>query len=325
MRVLLLLLPLLCTSVLHAADPAPAIVVGIGQSAATSAAQAGAEAASAALAALGATPPRIVVVFAARKFLVPELIAGVAGSCDRSIIYGCEGYSPITRAGNFADQGHAIDHGVAVMALGGSATVTAVSEPVAPGKDKGRFAASGTRLGARLVRDPAAKGAVILTFGNQHVGDNQLLVDGLWPALAAPVPVIGVAAGGDSAKEIVRGEIVAGVNIALLIQGDFLVGTGLAGGSAEQTVAKAEEAVRVALTAHAGRSADLTLIFDCGGRRGTLVKNRQIEAEFAAIAAATGSAPLFGFYGGGEIGMTGGKPVGVGHHVAVAALWNTTP
>ena len=97
----------------------PALLSGIGQSAAETPLAAGTEAALGAKTALGATPPKIVVVFAARKFLVPELIQGVAASFDKALIYGCERYSPITAAGNFADQGHTISHGVAVMALGG--------------------------------------------------------------------------------------------------------------------------------------------------------------------------------------------------------------
>jgi hypothetical protein len=323
----LLLLALVLSFTADAAETSPAIVTGIGQSSATLPRIAGAEAAAAAKAALGGTSPRVVLVFAARKFLVPDLVAGVAESFDKPLIYGCEGYSPITRDGNFASQGHTIANGVAVLALGGSATVTVVSDAVAsPGPDKSadkaRFTACGKRLAAGLVRDPAATGAVILTFGNQHVGDNQPLVDGLWPALSAPIPLIGVAAGGDTAAEIVRGELVRGVNVALLIQGDFTVGTGLAGGSKEQTPAKAAESVSAARAIAAGRTPALVLLFDCGGRRGTLVANRQIDQEFAAIRTAAGDAPLFGFYGGGEIGMVGGKPSGVGYHVACATLHN---
>ena len=300
----------------------PALLSGIGQSAAETPLAAGTEAALSAKTALGATSPKIVVVFASRKFLVPELIQGVAASFDKALIYGCEGYSPITAAGNFADQGHTITHGVAVMALGGSATVTVATDTVATGKDKARFTASGARLAKGLVRDPAAPGAIILSFGNQHVGDNQLLVDGLWPALGSQIHLLGVAAGGDAAKEIVRGEIVSGTNVALLIQGDFTVGTGLAGGNKEQTVAKATEALTAAQAGKADKPADLVLVFDCGGRRGTLVKAQQIAPEFAAIRSATGESPLFGFYGGGEIGMLDGKPTGVGYHVSAAALWN---
>lgn len=313
---------LVCALVIPLIAADKAVIGGVGHSVQMDAKAAGAEAATAAKAALGVTAPRVVIVFAARKQLGPELVEGVASIFDKDLITGCEGYAPLTRLGNAADQPHNADHAVAVLALGGTATFTVAGEAVtAKGKDG--FADCGRRLGTALA--PALRndgGQVILTFGNQHVGDNQPFVEALAAALGRPVPVVGAAAGGGGAKEILKGAVVTGTNIAILIQGAFTTGTGLAGGPGD-LVAKAGRSVDAALMAGNGRIPDLTLVFDCGGRRGELVKARTIAAELEAITARTKESPLCGFYGGGEIGMADATtPKGVGFSVATAMIWN---
>lgn len=310
MKTKLIILSLLTASLATAAE----LVCGTGQSSLADPKAAGVEAALQAKAALGATAPKLVVVFAARKQVGPELVAGVATAFDKAIIYGCEGYSSVTAAGNFSDQGHTIANGVSVLALGGVSEFTVVSDAV---EGKG-FAASGKRIGEQLKGKP---GKLIFTFGNQHVGDNQPFVAGLLETLGATIPVVGAAAGGATAKEIVKGEIVTGVNVAVLMNGAFRVGVGLAGGNGD-LVAKSDQSLRAALKDTATAPA-LMLVFDCGGRRGELVKQKKIADEFAAMKKLVPTAPIFGFYGGGEIGTdsTTACSKGVGFSVAAAALF----
>jgi|GEM_PF-3272814 len=105
-------------------------VCGTGQSSLANPKSDEAEAVRQARAALGASPSKLVVVFAARKQVGPDLVAGVATSFDKATLYGHEGYSPVTAAGNFPDGEHTIANVVAVLALGSSTEVTAVSDTV---------------------------------------------------------------------------------------------------------------------------------------------------------------------------------------------------
>jgi len=305
---------------------AQALKTGVGMSELTDAQAAGAEAAAMAKAMLGDAPAKVVIVFAARAQVRPELVEGLAKHFDKQLIYGCEGYSPLTNKGNFDALGHTIPHGVAVLALGGDAAVTVVSEPVLPGADNAaRFTASGEKLGLALqsAARQEAKSRLVLMFGNQHVGDNQPLVTGFYKGLgeSLTVPVVGAAAGGQDAKEIVKGEIVKGVNVAVLVSGAYDFGVGLAGGGGD-LVQKAEEAFAAATKAH-GNKPLVAFVFDCGGRRGDMVKQKTIAAEFEAMRKAAPDAMLFGFYGGGEIGTADKqeRSRGVGFHIAVATLY----
>jgi hypothetical protein len=303
-------------------DTGHVLACGTGQSALPDARLAGAEAAHLAQAALGGAAPKLVVVFAARRMVGAELVAGVAEVFDRSLVYGGEGYAPVTAAGNFPDQGHTITSGVAVLALGGGVDVHTVVEAVRPESGQNAFAACGQRLGEQLrAARQSAPSRLILTFGNQHVGDNQPLVEGLLKALGTTVPIVGAAAGGSDAKEIVQGTVTNGVNVAVLLQGNFKLGVGLSGGGTN-LVANTEQALTAACKAQPGKPA-LALVFDCGGRRGDLVQQKKIADEFTVMKKVVPEAPIFGFYGGGEIGTTDAAVPsrGVGFHVAAAALF----
>jgi hypothetical protein len=305
------------------AESSRALVAGTGASTLADAKAAGTEAAKLAQAALGGEPAKLVVVFAARKQLTPELVSGVAEVFEKTLISGCEGYAPLTAAGNFADQGHEIKSGVSVLALGGKAEVKLVADVVRKEDGKDGFTMCGQRIGEQLKTAVAASSGrkLIFTFGNQHVGSNQPYVEALLKALGEYVPVVGAAAGGGGAKEIVRGEVVTGANVAVLISGNFKLGLGLCGGNGD-LVAKAEESLAKSVKAQPGKPA-LVLVFDCGGRRGEMFKQKKLADECAKIVSITQSAPLFGFYGGGEIGTASvNEPAkGVGFSVASAALF----
>ncbi|MCL1920249.1 MAG: FIST C-terminal domain-containing protein [Kiritimatiellaeota bacterium] len=298
---------------------AQVLKVGTGASELADAKAAGAEAAAAAKAALGDTPAKAVIVFAARAQVNAELVEGVAQHFGKPLICGCEGYSPLTCKGNFAERGHGIPHGVAVLALGGDTEVTVAAECVLDGG----FAASGEKLGVALkeAAQREAKSRLVLTFGNQHVGENQPLMDGFYKGLGVTLPVVGAAAGGQDAKEIVKGEVVTGVNVAVLLSGAYSFGVGLAGGGGD-LAQKAAEAFAAATTAHGGKPV-VAFVFDCGGRRGDMFKQKTLAAEFEAMRKAVPDAALFGFYGGGEIGTAdaGERSRGVGFHIAVATLY----
>jgi hypothetical protein len=301
----------------------PVLVAGVGQSALAEARAAGLQAALAAKAGLGDTPAKLVVVFAARRQVVPELVAGVGEVFDAKLIHGGEGYSPVSGAGNFTDQGHNIANGVAVLALGGALEVTVATDAVRPDDKAERFVLNGQRLGEQLkpAASKPAKGRLLFTFGNQHVGDNQPMVGGLLKALGENLPAVGAANGGPTAKEIVAGKIVTGVNVVVLLRGEFTLGVAMATPGGD-LVAKTGDALKTACAARTGTPA-LVLMFNCGGRRGELVKQQKLADEFAKMKELVPTAPLFGLYGGGEVvtERCGVAAKGVGYSVATAALF----
>ena len=273
---------------------------------------------------MGAASPKIVLVFAARPQLTPQLVEGVAEIFDKALIYGCEGYSSLTPAGNFADRGHAISSGVSVMALGGDVAFSTASAEVGKPADKADgtrvFHENGKALGAALKEawGAAHAGKLIITFGNQHVGSNQAFVEGVAEVLGNDIKMVGAAAGGGGAKEIVRGEIVTGTNIAILMTGHFKVKTAAANGDEVQTADAAFKSV----LAKGGEKAALIFVFDCGGRRGNMLKAGTLVQEWQTMKSNAGTIPFFGFYGGGEIGhkTPDGPCQGVGVHIATAAV-----
>lgn len=300
---------------------APIIATGIGQSQAQDPATAGQEAARQAKLGLGDTAAKIVIVFAARPQLNAQLVEGLGQVFDSSLIYGCEGYAPLSPYGNFADKGHAIDAGVSVLALGGDVAITPVS---ATTTGPGKHHECGRTIGQLLTEacQAGSQGKLMVTFGDQHVGDNQPYVDGIHTVIDKTIPIVGSAAGTGEAKEIVRGKIVDHTNVAILISGDFKVQVATNGGGGD-LVAKTQSSMSTAFAEIAGMTPRLAFIFNCGGRRGEMVKQKTITHEFEAMKQETNSCPFFGFYGGGEIGpVTTGQPSqGVGFNVAVAALW----
>ncbi|MEI6646151.1 MAG: FIST N-terminal domain-containing protein [bacterium] len=303
---------------------AQGVKVGTGCSEAKNAKEAGAEAAARAKAAWGEGTPKIVIVFAARSLVKQELVDGVAQYFDKALIYGCEGYSPVTTVGNFAELGHTIPHGVVVLALGGEVSMTVASEPVVAGSDKkAAFSSNGEKLGVALKSavEAAKQSRLVISFGNQHVGDNQPFMDGFYKGTGVVLPVVGAAAGGQGSKEIVKGEIVTGVNVAILLAGNFKLGVGLAGGN-DKLAAKATDAFTSATKEH-GSKPIVAFVFDCGGRRGNMFKQKELADEFLFMKKMVPEASIFGFYGGGEIGTVAlDQPSkGVGFHIAVATIY----
>lgn len=314
----------IASHVIACATAAPAVdstgmAFGVGSSALADAKAAGQEAAQRAKAVLSGAKPQAVVVFAARSQINEALVEGVAASFDSAIIHGCEGYSPLTSDGNFADQGHTIKGGVAVLAIAGAEAVAVAS---AGTQDEGKWETCGKKIGEQLKSQlgDATDGKLILTFGDQHVGQNGPYLKGLYSVIDPKTPVVGAAAGGSDAKEIVAGKIVKGVNVALLIKGRFEARLACNGGKGD-LVAKAKSSVDSVFTG--GRdNVKIVFVFDCGGRRGEMTKQGVLAKELEAMRTAAGAVPLFGFYGGGEIGATkiGESAQGVGFSCATAAV-----
>jgi len=288
------------------------LAVGNGCSLATEAKAAGEDAAKKAKAGLGDAAPKLVLVHYGDKLIgkAAEVIEGVAAVFPKELIYGCGAYSALTQEGN--------DAAVAVLALGGDVAVTAAVAATKGPKDD---AECGKQIGEAL-KDAAAKGPgkALILFGACHIPRNDQVVKGLCGVLGEKFPIVGAAAFRDDI--FVKGELVKGSNVGILLTGSFACGFGLMKDmSVEGLINSARETLKTAIGDKKGKLA-LVLVFDCGGRRGEMQKNKNFEKELEAMKEVAGATPIFGFYGSGEMGCAGSDaaPKGVGYHISACAI-----
>ncbi len=289
-----------------------AIEVGNGLSQEKDPAAAGADAAKQAKAALGDVDVKLVLVFNGPAVKDRDaLLGGVASVFDPSVTYGCPGYNPLTQAGNAGD--------VAVLAIGGDVQVATAIAPVEGGDG---HAACGKQIGEALLDASKAKaaGRVLLLFGNCHVPKDNDLVLGACSVLGEKFPVVGGASLGGGVYY--EGKVVGGNNVGLLLSGDFTCGFAMKKDmTPEGLIASAGDSCKQAI-GDGGDKLALMLVFDCGGRRGAMGAN--LPKELEAIKAAVGDAPIFGFYGSGEIGHNDNDSPsrGDGYHISACAIIN---
>jgi len=287
------------------------ICVGSGLSELEDAHAAGAEAAQKAKAALGAASAEVVIVYNGSNVRdTAKMLEGVGSVFDSSLIYGCGGYSPLTQEGSAGR--------VAVLALGG-VEVTAVRGVVEGGEG---HKDCGVQIGNALKTAAGKKdgGRLLLVFGDCHVPKNDNLVVGLRSVLGDDFAVVGGAAHGGTVYE--KGKAYEKSNIGLLLTGDFECGFSMKEDmSADGLINSAREAFAEAI----GRKREnvrLVLVFDCGGRRGEMLKNKNFPQELEAMKSVAGDICIFGFYGSGEIGRAdSNSPArGVGYSIATCAI-----
>lgn len=294
-----------------ASAQAKAIAVGNGLSLSKDAKAAGAEAAKKAKDALGDEQAKAVLVFHSQALAkgYEQVLEGVASVFDSSLIYGCGAYATLTQDGN---DGH-----LAVLAIGGDVQVTAAVAQTAGKQDD---EACGKRIGDAL-KHPAAKGPgkVLILFGDCHVPRDNQLVKGVCGVLGETFPVVGAAAlNGDI---YVKGEKVKKSNVGLLLTGNFTCGFGMKKDmSPEGLINSARDTFKDAIGDK--KKVACVLVFDCGGRRGAMQKNKNFAKELEAMKEVAGDTPIFGFYGSGEIGCpaTGAPPKGDGYHISACAI-----
>lgn len=288
-----------------------ALSVGTGQSMLKDPAKAGAEAAVGAKAALAGADAKVVLVFDNIGKKVEDkqkLLEGVGSVFDKSIIYGCSSYSPLTQYGN--------EGSVGVLALGGKVKITTAVANLENG-----YEACGKQIGESLKKAdlPKAKGKVLLLFGDCHVPKNDELVGGVKGQLGEKFPIVGGASAGDFLYN--AGQIVRKSNIGILLTGDFKCSFSTKkDNSPEGLITSARDAFKQSVGQKKDDAA-LAFVFDCGGRRGKM--GESLPKELEAMKVVAGSVPIFGFYGSGEIGpVDNDSPSrGVGYHLAVCSIF----
>lgn len=302
---------------------------GVGTSFLPDARLAGEAAAAAARAALGDVEPKFVMVMAARPLVTDELIAGVATHFPVELIFGSEVTSVWTPDGNNANS-KTLDTvtGVGVWAVGGDVDIMVAGVSTGDWDEASEevltYYQAGLELAA-LVRpafeESTRPGRLLLTWGDQFTGSNKAYARGLNEGLGAIWPIVGGAAGGADAKVISRGEIGTGLNIGVVLAGDFKIGQAKRTGP--HTPKTTELAFEDALRQGDGEEPFFGLLFNCRRRRvgmmneGGLAEEQELAKKYLA------KGDFFGFYAPGEIGSaSSGEPAeGVGFSVTMALLF----
>lgn len=298
--------------------------IGVGTSSLADPEAAGAEAAKQAKAGLGGEPAKFVFVGAAEAQLTPALLRGVLAHFDAATVYGCQVTSPLTPETNFPDvKTIDVTVGVGVLALGGGMEVEVFSHKTDTNADDPYYEA-GQSLGdlARpSLERSKSPGRLLLTFGDQYNGSNIEFVNGLNDSLEEIYPIIGAAAGNNTAKEIVKGEIVTGENLVVFLGGDFRLGQSMRGGT--HTPETADETLSHAISQGGGAEPFFALIFNCRRRRQGMIDRQQLGEEHAAMKKDLPGIPFFGFYAPGEVGAeaNGQRAKGAGFTVSTAVFF----
>jgi hypothetical protein len=156
--------------------------VGVGHSDQTDAFGAGAAAASRAIT---GPDPRLLIVFCADSYDLPELLRGINETSGDVPLVGC------STAGEIATAGPG-DSGVVVTALGGSgfSVSTASSDMVT-----GRLHEAGANVAACIDEVEPLDNKVLLILTDGLSGDQQEVVRGAYSVVGAAIPLVGGCAG----------------------------------------------------------------------------------------------------------------------------------
>ena len=243
------------------------------------------------------------------------------------VIYGCQITSPLVAESNFPDVPTIdIPVGVLVWALGGDIdlkifTASTNRDSDIPYEDAGVELGQAIKPYMEGLRRP---GKIIFTFGDQYNGSNKDFAVGLNKGLGETYPIVGAAAGNQEAKEIIKGEIVASMDIAVAIGGPFRLGQALQGGT--HSPETADKVMAAAVSQGGGQPPFFAMVFNCRRRRQGMIERGQLAEELDRIRSRLPGVEFFGFYGPGEVGSEkpGDPAKGVGFTVTAAVFFPVT-
>ncbi len=239
-------------------------------------------------------------------------LSGVFKVFNKEIVYGSSNAGVIT-----TDK--VIESGIAILAFAGDIDVKTAFASLDKKGNK-----CGEELGTQILKQGGVKKTkqnLCIIAGDCHHPKNNSIAKGVMSKLGDKLPIVGAAADGPKLV-IYKGKIKFKGAIALLLNGDFNCGYGMAGsgGRDEKELLKmADKSVKSAVTENAP---ELLLMFDCAGRRRALRKHKAIDKEFAVIKKYAGNAEIFGFYGQGEVGKYSAtkKSFGAGYHLSTCSI-----
>jgi len=312
---LALLVIVLCSIVATNGFAAEKVTFAHGYSDLEDYAAAGKAAAQQALKGLDGKTPKLVlvnliVVKTKGKQAKPD-VAGVLEVFDKSIVFGSSNAAVIAPGG-------ILGKGVAVLAFAGEIEVVMADAPLdAKGDVCGK--AIGEKIKAAGI--PKGDGRVLLLAGDCHHPKNNHIAQGVMAVLGDDLPIVGAAA--DGPKLVVfQGELKRKHAIGVLLAGAFECGFGMETGGKKDAEKMLKAAETAAGNAVKETKPELLLLFDCAGRRRSLLKAKVLDREYDIFKKAAGEAMLFGFYGQGEIGKPNRKEksFGSGYYVSACSI-----
>ncbi|MFO1489855.1 MAG: FIST N-terminal domain-containing protein [Kiritimatiellia bacterium] len=261
---------------------------------------------------LGGVPAKAVIVHSFTPYPADKVLEGVARVFPKAITLGGPVYGVITEDGNV--------HSVGVMAVGGGVETTAVLATMDGGAIKAADTLAAGFHDALAAASSNGWTSAALLFGDCIQPRDGALLKQLAVKLGNDLPVAGGAGAGGV---YFRGAVASNSVVAVLISGPFELGHALLGSSGARDAA---DLLRLSLGAAnqavggATNRVDLAYVANCVSRRNALGK--LLPDESVAFRAATGEAPVFGFYGNGEIGRNSpGEPsAGATHSIGVTVF-----
>jgi hypothetical protein len=195
------------------------LIVGSGSSRADDTVEAGRAAATAAMAALGETPPGLVVVYSSLAYDLPALLGAIRGVTGDTPLIGASSAGQLLD-GEFIPPGS----GVMVTVLGSGAyqfSTASVSGLAKDGAGAGRELARAVMAGIEESRPPY-EALLVLTDGIASCLEEFAL--GIHQVMGAAVPLVGGAAGTDTALErtsvLYGDQVIEGGAVGVLIGSD---------------------------------------------------------------------------------------------------------
>ena len=191
---------------------------GVGRSAATDSAEAGAEAAAAAM---RGDDGRLIIVFASEAHDLQALLEGIRRQTGSIPLIGC------STAGEIASDGPG-DAGVVVVALGGPGFVarTAVSRGVSA-----RLRDAGAEIAACAGDEPGHHHQALLLLTDGLSGDQTEVVRGAYSVVGAATPLVGGCAGDDlqmkRTRQFFDGEVLDDAVVGAWLASDAPLGIGV--------------------------------------------------------------------------------------------------
>ena len=261
---------------------------------------------------LDGVPAKAVIVHSFTPYPADKVLEGVARVFPREITSGGPVYGVITEDGNV--------HSVGVMAVGGGVEVTTVIASMDGGAIKAADTLAAGLQDALTRAGSNGWSSAAIVFGDCIQPRDGALLKQLAAKVGADLPVSGGASAGGV---YYQGAVVSNSVVAVLMSGPFELGHALLGSSGARDAKDLLRLSRSAADQAVGGATNrvgFAYVANCVSRRNALGK--LLPDESLAFRAATGEAPVFGFYGNGEIGRNSADEPSAGatHSIGVTVF-----
>lgn len=261
---------------------------------------------------LGGVEAKTVIVHSFTPYPADKVLEGVARVFPKAITLGGPAYGVITEDGNV--------HSVGVMAVGGGVEVTTAIASMDGGAIKAADTLAAGLHDALAAASSNGWSSAAIVFGDCIQPRDGALLKQFAAKVGTELPVSGGASAGGV---YYHGAVASNSVVAVLLSGPFELGHALMGSTGARDAKDLLRLSRGAADQAVGGATNrvgFAYVANCVSRRNALGK--LLPDESLAFRAATGEAPVFGFYGNGEIGRNSpGEPsAGATHSIGVTVF-----